>query len=170
MQSSLQWDAGAGKTKVMRSKEDAHDYRYFPEPDLPPVVVDQPWIESVRTELPELGLEKKRRFVSDYGLPEYDAGILVEDQNLAAYYEETVAALGTGNPEPGTTKSISNWIMTELLRIMSERKVGIREVGVSPLQLASLVGVVADGTISNKTAKEIFPDILGSDRFGAGYR
>ena len=169
VQTTMQWDAGAGKTKVMRSKEDAHDYRYFPEPDLPPVSVAVDWIENVRKDLPELGLAKKRRFMEEYGLPAYDAGILADDQDLAAYYEEAVAGLGkrgSGSEarDSSRTKSISNWIMTEILRIMGDKKVGVRDAGLSPLQLASLVDVVADNTISSKTAKEIFPDILGSEK------
>jgi aspartyl-tRNA(Asn)/glutamyl-tRNA(Gln) amidotransferase subunit B len=170
----LMWDAAAGQTRVMRTKEDAHDYRYFPEPDLPPVDVTDAWIESVRATLPEMALAKKRRFMQDYGLPAYDAGILVQDRDLARFFEATceelridgpgLAKKGIGPSKHAAIKSVSNWILTDILRIMNERKVGIGEVGLSPLQLASLVEVVADGTISNKTAKEIFPDILGSER------
>ena len=162
VQQTLMWDAAAGQTRVMRSKEMAHDYRYFPEPDLPPVVVTQDWINTVREELPELALDKKRRFMSEYGLPAYDAAILVEDVDLAAYYEEAVQALGTRHQE--RYKGISNWIMTDVLRIMNDRKVGVADVGLSPLQLASLVNVVADGVVSSKTAREIFPDMLSTGR------
>ena len=160
-QETMAWDAGTQSTKVMRSKEMAHDYRYFPEPDLPPVMVDTAWHGALAETLPELGLDKKRRFREQYGLPSYDAGILVDDVALAGYYEQAASHLTDATPD--TFKQISNWMMTEILRMMGDQKVGVGEVGLSPLQLASLVNVVADGTISNKTAKEIFPDLVGSD-------
>jgi aspartyl-tRNA(Asn)/glutamyl-tRNA(Gln) amidotransferase subunit B len=150
-QQTLMWDAGNGQTKVMRSKEQAHDYRYFPEPDLGPVVVSAGWLEEVRAELPELALAKKRRFVVEYGLPVYDAAILVDEASVASYYEATSGALKA--PSQETWKLVSNWIMTELLRIRGEKKCEIHEVGVTPQQLASLIDVIADGTISSKTAK-----------------
>jgi len=161
-QQTMAWDAGTQTTKVMRSKEMAHDYRYFLEPDLPPVVVDLGWKGALAETLPELGLDKKNRFREQYGLPSYDAGILVDDVALADYYEQAASALKTASAE--TYKQVSNWMMTEILRIMGDRKISVSEVGLSPLQLASLVNVVAEGTISNKTAKEIFPDLLGTDR------
>ena len=159
---TLMWDAAAQQTKVMRSKEMAHDYRYFPEPDLVPVVVDDSWKTSLESELPELGLEKKRRFMSDYSLPAYDAGILADDISLAAYYEEVVGGLKAKNDK--TFKQVSNWMLTEVLRIMGEKKVDVTGVALTAAQLASLVDVVADGTISNKIAKEIFPDLLDTEK------
>jgi len=162
IQQTMAWDAGTQTTKVMRTKEMAHDYRYFPEPDLPPVVVDEVWKGALADTLPELGLDKKRRFREQYGLPAYDAGILVDDVALADYYEQAVSHLTDATTD--TYKQVSNWMMTEILRIMGDKKIGVSEVGLSPLQLASLVNVVANGTISNKTAKDIFPDLLGSDR------
>jgi aspartyl-tRNA(Asn)/glutamyl-tRNA(Gln) amidotransferase subunit B len=142
----------------MRSKEQAHDYRYFPEPDLVPVVVDEQWREELRAALPELGLARKRRFIASYGLPAYDAGILVDDVATADYYEEACAFLGTTDAD--AYKAVSNWIMTELLRIMGQRKCGIRETGMSAEQLASLVMAVHTDVISNKTAKDIFPTMI----------
>ena len=162
IQQTMAWDAGTQTTKVMRTKEMAHDYRYFPEPDLPPVVVDEVWKGALADTLPELGLDKKRRFREQYGLPAYDAGILVDDVALADYYEQAVSHLTDATTD--TYKQVSNWMMTEILRIMGDKKIGVSQVGLSPLQLASLVNVVANGTISNKTAKDIFPDLLGSDR------
>ena len=159
---TLMWDAAAQQTKVMRSKEMAHDYRYFPEPDLVPIVVDNAWKSDLASDLPELGFAKKRRFMDEYGLPAYDAGILVDDISLAAYYEDVVKGLKTRSDI--TFKQVSNWILTEVLRIIGDSKVDITGVNLSPAQLASLVNVVADGTISNKVAKEIFPDLLGSDK------
>lgn len=161
-QQTMMWDAGLQQTKVMRTKEMAHDYRYFAEPDLAPVVVNIAWQNDLKATLPELGLDKKRRFMTQYGLPEYDAAILVDDIEVAHYYEETVGKLSA--PSPESYKLVSNWIMTDVMRIMSEKKIGITEVGLSALQLASLVNVVADGTISSKIAKDIFPDLIGSNR------
>lgn len=159
-QQTMQWDAANQQTKVMRSKEQAHDYRYFPEPDLGPVVVDDLWKEQLRAALPELGLARKRRFMAAYGLPSYDAAILVDDVAVADYYEEACANLGTADPE--AYKAVSNWIMTELLRIMGQQKCGIRDTGCTPAQLASLVMAVKNDVISNKTAKDIFPTMLAS--------
>lgn len=166
-QQTLMWDAGSGQTKVMRSKEQAHDYRYFPEPDLGTVVVSDEWLASLRTTLPELALQKKRRFVADYGLPVYDAAILVDEASVATYYEQACGALKA--PSAETWKLVSNWIMTELLRIRGEKKCEIGEVGITSDQLASLVDVIADGTISSKTAKELFPDMLGSNKLAAEF-
>ena len=162
VQETRMWDAGAQRTRVMRSKEQAHDYRYFPEPDLGPVVVDHDRLEELRLSIPELSLAKKRRFMAQYQLPAYDSGILVDDQTVARFYEDACACLAVQSPE--THKLVSNWIMTELLRIMGERKCTISEVGLTAPQLASLVDVITDGTISSKTAKEIFPDMLGTQR------
>ena len=166
-QQTLMWDAGSGQTKVMRSKEQAHDYRYFPEPDLGTVVVSDEWLASLRTTLPELALQKKRRFVADYGLPVYDAAILVDEASVATYYEQACGALKA--PFAETWILVCNWIMTELLRIRGEKKCEIGEVGITSDQLASLVDVIADGTISSKTAKELFPDMLGSNKLAAEF-
>ncbi|MBM4179080.1 MAG: Asp-tRNA(Asn)/Glu-tRNA(Gln) amidotransferase subunit GatB [Ignavibacteria bacterium] len=167
VQQTLMWDVGSGQTKVMRSKEQAHDYRYFPEPDLGPVVVSAEWKEELRQTLPELALAKKSRFLSDYGLPEYDAVILVDEVSVAGYYETTCALLKA--PSPETWKLVSNWIMTELLRIKGEKKCDIDQVGITPSQLASLIDVITDGTISSKTAKELFPDMLGSNKLASEF-
>ncbi|HBB24926.1 MAG TPA: Asp-tRNA(Asn)/Glu-tRNA(Gln) amidotransferase GatCAB subunit B [Bacteroidetes bacterium] len=162
VQQTRMWDAGAQKTKVMRTKEQAHDYRYFPEPDLGPVVVDHDRLEELRRSIPELSLAKKRRFMAQYHLPEYDAAILVDEQDVAAYYEDACGSLASASPDG--YKLVSNWIMTEVLRIMGERKCTISEVGLTSRQLSSLIDVITDGTISSKTAKEIFPEMLASGR------
>lgn len=162
VQQTLMWDAGAQKTKLMRSKEEAHDYRYFSEPDLVAVVVNEKWCSEIRETIPELALAKKRRFMQQYGLPAYDAGILVDDIEVARVYEDTCSYLQPSSPE--AFKLVSNWTMTEMLRIMGERKCGINEVGVSPLQLSSLINAITNDTISSKTAKELFPDMVGSGR------
>ncbi|MBK9181707.1 MAG: Asp-tRNA(Asn)/Glu-tRNA(Gln) amidotransferase subunit GatB [Ignavibacteria bacterium] len=162
IQQTLMWDAAAQQTKVMRSKELAHDYRYFPEPDLVPVVVSETWREELRAGLPELALAKKRRLIEQYGIPAYDAGIMVDDGEVAQFYETTCSLLEQRSVE--AFKLVSNWTMTEMLRIMGDKKCIINEVGVSSQQLASLVDAITSGSISSKTAKELFPDMVGSGR------
>lgn len=161
-QSTMMWDAGAQQTRVMRLKEQAHDYRYFPEPDLVPVVVSEEQIHALTSTLPELGLARKRRFTEQYGLPAYDAGILTEHSVLADWYEGVCALLQTSSE--AAFKATSNWILTELLRHTSERKVEITEIGITQEQLASLVDVVTSGAISNAVAKELLPELFESDK------
>jgi aspartyl-tRNA(Asn)/glutamyl-tRNA(Gln) amidotransferase subunit B len=136
----------------MRGKEEAHDYRYFPEPDLLPLIVDDAWIDEVRKTLPELPAEKMERFLDEYKLPRYDVEILSSDKELAHYFEETIKLF----PEP---KTVSNWIMTELLRELKEGDVSPKDSPISPACLAELLSLVKQGTISNKIAKDIFPEI-----------
>lgn len=144
-----------GVTYSMRGKEEAHDYRYFPEPDLLPLIVDDRWIDEMRQGLPELPMEKMERFMTEYGLPRYDAEILVSDKDLAHYFEETIKLFS----EP---KTISNWIMTELLRELKDGNVSPKDSPLSPATLAELLGLVKDQTISIKIAKEIFPELYRS--------
>jgi aspartyl-tRNA(Asn)/glutamyl-tRNA(Gln) amidotransferase subunit B len=140
----------------MRSKEYAHDYRYFPEPDLVPLKLDAAQVEEIRRALPELPRAQRQRFVTQYGLPAYDAGILTQSRALAEYYE--TAARGHANP-----KAISNWIMTELLRELGgDDESAIARSPVSPAHLASLVRLIDDGTISGKIAKDVFARMVGS--------
>ena len=151
IQQTLLWNPDTGKTETMRGKEDAHDYRYFPCPDLIPVEISEEWIEQIRQTLPELPDEKKQRFKDEYELSEYDAVILTETRELADYFE---AALETGVPP----KKVANWMMTELLR---ELKGGaIDECLVSPVQLGNLLAMVEKGTISGKIAKTVFIEML----------
>jgi aspartyl-tRNA(Asn)/glutamyl-tRNA(Gln) amidotransferase subunit B len=154
------WDPAAGRTLSMRSKEEAHDYRYFPEPDLPPLQIDVHAIEEWRRSLPELPDAQRRRFVAQYAIPDYDAGLLTQSHALAAYFEATAAA--SGNP-----KAASNWIMGELMRTMNERGVGIEDAALPPEALAGLIRLVDSGTISGPTAKEVFEKMLTSGRSAA---
>jgi aspartyl-tRNA(Asn)/glutamyl-tRNA(Gln) amidotransferase subunit B len=151
------WDAAAGRTVSMRSKEEAHDYRYFPEPDLPPLEVSLEWVEEIRRGLPELPDARRRRFVTQYGIPDYDAAILTQSAALAAYFEVTAAA--AANP-----KAASNWIMGELTRKLNERGVDIEGVGLTPDALAGLIRLVDSGTISGPIAKDVFEKMYGSGR------
>ena len=156
-QETRRWDDAAGVTSVMRTKEYAHDYRYFPEPDLMPVAVSDEMMADIRRLLPELPEAKRHRFIQQYGLPEYDAGVLVADVVLANYYER--AASGTKNP-----KAISNWVMTELLGKLAEVRKPVDESPVKPEQLAELVALIDDGRISGKIGKEVFAEMFASGR------
>jgi aspartyl-tRNA(Asn)/glutamyl-tRNA(Gln) amidotransferase subunit B len=150
------FDADRGTTRSMRSKEYAHDYRYFPEPDLVPLRLDPAWIESIRAALPELPRAQRQRFSSQYGLPPYDAEILTQSRALADYYEAAVGA--HDNP-----KAISNWIMTELLRELGgDDEAAVLKAPVSPANLAGLVRLIDEGTISGKIAKDVFARMLAS--------
>jgi aspartyl-tRNA(Asn)/glutamyl-tRNA(Gln) amidotransferase subunit B len=151
------WDAAAGRTVSMRSKEEAHDYRYFPEPDLPPLELSVAWIEEIRRDLPELPDARRRRFVTQYGLPDYDAAILTQSRALGDYYEATAAA-------SGSPKAASNWIMGELTRKMNELGVDIAAVGLSPEALAGLIRLVDSGTITGPIAKDVFEKMYGTGR------
>jgi aspartyl-tRNA(Asn)/glutamyl-tRNA(Gln) amidotransferase subunit B len=157
MQETRLWDSAANRTHSMRSKEEAHDYRYFPEPDLPPVVVDAARIEAVRASMPELPEARRRRFVAAYALPEYDAGVLTQSSALADYFEQVAGA--SGNP-----KAASNWVMGELLRTLNESATAIENVPLTPAALAGLIKLVDKGTISNAIAKQVFGKMYGSGR------
>jgi aspartyl-tRNA(Asn)/glutamyl-tRNA(Gln) amidotransferase subunit B len=149
VQETLLWDAVRGETVSMRSKEEAHDYRYFPEPDLPPLVVPPEWVEEARRSLPELPAARRRRFVGEHALPAYDAGVLTQERDLADYFE--AAAKASGN-----AKAVSNWVMTEVLRKLKDDDRPLASSPVSPAALASLVRLVDAGTVSGKTAKDVF--------------
>ena len=153
VQETLLWNPDKGCTESMRGKEEAHDYRYFPDPDLVPVVIDDEWIERIRKNLPELPDERCRRFINDFELSEYDAGILTASRELADYFED--ACQQYNNP-----KKLSNWIGTELLRDYGPENIG--SCPVSPGQLARLMHMVDNGTISGKIAKTVFADMLES--------
>ena len=151
------WDSAAARTFAMRSKEEAHDYRYFPEPDLLPLVVDAARVDAVRMGMPELPAARRERFVAAYGIPEYDAGVLTQSPALADYFEQAAAA--AGNP-----KGASNWIMGELLRVMKERGAGVDQAPVAPDALADLVRLIDKGTISGAIAKEVFARMVDTGR------
>ena len=155
VQETRLWDSVSGRTYAMRTKEEAHDYRYFPEPDLPPVLVDAARVDAVRATMPELPEARRRRFVAAYGLPEYDAGVLTQSPALADYFEQ--AAADAGNP-----KAVSNWIMGELLRTLHERGTSVDAVRLAPRALAGLVRLVDRGTISSSIGKEVFAKMYDS--------
>ncbi|MDO9158452.1 MAG: Asp-tRNA(Asn)/Glu-tRNA(Gln) amidotransferase GatCAB subunit B, partial [Burkholderiaceae bacterium] len=132
-----------------RTKEDAADYRYFPDPDLPPLVIGRDWVERVRSEMAELPRVMAQRFMDSYGLPEYDANTLTQSQAMAAYFEAVAKA--SGQP-----KLASNWVMGEISRRLNSGDVDMGSLPVSAVQLAALIARIADGTISNNAAKQVF--------------
>jgi aspartyl-tRNA(Asn)/glutamyl-tRNA(Gln) amidotransferase subunit B len=148
-QATVLFDPDTGETRAMRTKEDAADYRYFPDPDLPPLVVAPEWVEQVRAQMPELPRAMAARLVADYGLPEYDAATLTQGPQLAAYFE--AAARASGQP-----KLASNWIMGEVARRLNAQEIGIDAAPVKAPTLAALIGRIADGTISNNAARQVF--------------
>jgi aspartyl-tRNA(Asn)/glutamyl-tRNA(Gln) amidotransferase subunit B len=156
VQETRLWDADRGYTKSMRSKEFAHDYRYFPEPDLVPLKLDAGFVDDVRRALPELARQQQQRFVTQYALPPYDAGVLTQSRALAEYFEAVVSA-------GASAKAASNWVMSELLRVVpGDDERAIAESPVPPAHLAGLITLIDDGTISGKIAKDVFEKMVRS--------
>ena len=149
VQETRLWDASSGTTQSMRSKEEAHDYRYFPEPDLVPLAVEVPWIEQIRDAIPELPGARRKRFIRELGLPEQDAAFISEERAVAEWFEESVR-LG-GNP-----KSVANWMMVELMRLLNEDSIALRDAKVTPKHLTDLLVLIDGGRISGKMAKDVF--------------
>ena len=155
VQETRLWDALDCVTVSMRSKEEAHDYRYFPEPDLAPFVLDEKYIKRIKESLPELPQAKAERFAREYKIPRYDAGVLTSDKYLADYFEECVRLY----PK---SKVISNWIMTELLAHLNSRNIKVRELAIKPKSFVAIFQMMDEGVISGKIAKEILPEMLDS--------
>jgi aspartyl-tRNA(Asn)/glutamyl-tRNA(Gln) amidotransferase subunit B len=141
----------------MRSKEFAHDYRYFPDPDLLPLVVEDAWVSEIKTSLPEMPVDRQARFMSDYGLPAYDAEVLTAHKDVAEYYEDAVRA------HPTDPKAVSNWVMDSVLRVLKDEKLDnclkISSWPCPPEHLGQLVGLIQDGKISGKIAKTVFEEM-----------
>ena len=148
------FDAGRGITRPMRSKEEAHDYRYFPDPDLLPLMLDPEWVARLRAELPELPDAKKARFVSEHGLSPDDAAVLVADKETALFFERVAAGR-----DP---KAAANWVTGDLFAVLNRRGVGIEQSPVSAEELGGLIDLIADGTISGRLAKEVFAEMVAS--------
>ena len=148
-QATVLFDPDTGETRAMRTKEDSADYRYFPDPDLPPLCISEQWIEEVRGQMPELPRSMAERLVADYGLPEYDATTLTQSLAMGAYFE--AAARASGQP-----KLASNWIMGEISKRLNAEEIGIEAAKVSDAQLAQLIGRIQDGTISHNAARQVF--------------
>lgn len=156
IQETRRWDEAGGCSYPMRSKEDAQDYRYFPDPDLPPVVIDSAWIQKIRDAQPEMREEKMRRYQEEYGIPAYDAGILTSDKRMADIFEEAAALCGK-------PKKVSNWLMVETLRLMKEHGMDAGELRFSPEHLAKLVSLVEEGVVNGTVAKEVFELVFDRD-------
>jgi len=152
IQETRLWDDAQGATNSMRSKEEAHDYRYFPDPDLVKVVVDEDWIAKIRESLPELPVAKRERFIKEYQIPAYDAGVLTADKALALYYEDVVRLCSK-------PKQASNWVMGDVLRFLNEEKRDIRQCPISARSLADMINLIEEGTISGKMAKDIVEEM-----------
>jgi aspartyl-tRNA(Asn)/glutamyl-tRNA(Gln) amidotransferase subunit B len=151
------WRDDEGTSFLMRSKEEAHDYRYCPDPDLVPFVPDRKWVEDLRASAPELPEKRRRRFISDYGLPEYDAGVLTAERAMADFYEK----LATRIKDP---KTASNWMMQDVMRALNERKIGIDELSLGPDGLAELIALVKQGTLNRNTGAEVFSKMLAAGK------
>ena len=150
-QATVLFDPDTGETRAMRSKEDAHDYRYFPDPDLLPLIIDREWIERARAALPELPEAKKQRFMTDFGLSPYDATTLTGSLEAAAFYEATVAVAGKAAAKP-----CANWVMVDLTARLNKEGKELTDSPVSPVQLGELIARIADNTLSNNIAKKVF--------------
>ena len=152
VQETRLWDSKHGITISMRGKEEAHDYRYFPDPDLVPIEPDEAWVEAIKASLPELPQKKRERFVREYSLPSYDSGVLIASKALADYFEECVKY----HAQP---KAVSNWIMSELLRLLKKDDREIEECPVTPQQMGKMFQLMEQGTISGKIAKQVFEEM-----------
>lgn len=161
-QETLLWDADANTTHSMRSKEEAHDYRYFPDPDLVPVCVDKGWKNSVRAQLPELPAQRRSRFIEALGLPRYDTDVLTAEKEIADYFESALAALSNLNGKHWNenAKPVSNWVMTDVLRVVGEKKISIGSFPIEPNRLAGMINLIQSGMISGTIAKQVFEEML----------
>jgi aspartyl-tRNA(Asn)/glutamyl-tRNA(Gln) amidotransferase subunit B len=151
------WDDDKGISYAMRDKEQAEDYRYFPEPNLPPIIIDDEWINSIKKSLPELPDARKQRYIKDYYLPEYDANILTTSKVLSDFFEKTLQ-------HTDNTKAVSNWIMGDLMRILKERELEVDEIPFPPEYLANLVSLIDKGVISGNIAKKVFAKMFDSGK------
>jgi aspartyl-tRNA(Asn)/glutamyl-tRNA(Gln) amidotransferase subunit B len=156
-QETRRWDNGKGKTVPMRSKEDAHDYRYFPEPDLVPIIISDAQITSIKETLPEMPAEKRERFINQYGLPENEVTVIINDKALSHYYE-AVVELGA-NP-----KTAANWVLGDMLRLLNEKEMEAIDFPVAPKALFELIQLIAEGKISITAGKEVFAEMFSSGK------
>ena len=151
------WDEEAGVTRVMRSKEEAMDYRYFPDPDLPIVVISEDRIEKIKKEMPEFATEKIERFINDYQLNENEAVTLASEMELAKYYEQVVK-------DSGEPKLSSNWVLTEVLRVLKDKNIEISDFIVTPQNISKLINLIKSNVISSKIAKEVFEEMIVNNK------
>ncbi|MCF8009945.1 MAG: Asp-tRNA(Asn)/Glu-tRNA(Gln) amidotransferase subunit GatB [Clostridiales bacterium] len=157
IQETRTWDEDQGVTLSLRSKEEAHDYRYFPEPDLVPLAVSKDWINEIKQSLPELPDQKKKRYVNEYGIPAYDAGVITANRELAEFFDECVKLYS--NP-----KTISNWVMVDLSHLLNAYNIEINQCGLKPSKLVEMLKLIDKGTISNKIAKTVFEEMFETNK------
>jgi len=162
VQETMGWDESQATTVPQRSKEEAHDYRYFPEPDLPPLVIEREWIEAIRASLPELPYARLQRFQSQYGLSEYDANVLIAEQAVADYFERVVAAAPDATP-----KVAANWVSGELFSLLNQYSTSIEAANVEPEKLAELIQMIAHREISQGTAKTVLAEMFATGKTAA---
>lgn len=155
-QETRRWDENKDATFAMRSKENAQDYRYFPDPDLPPVHISEDWYNRVKSSLPEMAGAKTARYISDFGLPEYDAKMITSEKALAAFFEKT-AVLGSA------PKEISNWIMGDLMRVLKDKDMEVRDMPMTPNKLSRIIALVDEGRLNRKKAREVFEALFETD-------
>ncbi len=162
VQETRLYDPGKGETRSMRNKEEAHDYRYFPDPDLLPLEFDQSYVDTLEAGLPELPDTKKARFIADYGLSPYDASVLVADKETAEFYESCVAFGGTTRD----AKLVANWVNGDVAAFANAQNLAVHQTHITPAQIAGLVDLIGNGTISGKIAKDVLAIIIGEDKAG----
>lgn len=162
VQETRRWDDNKECSYAMRSKEDAQDYRYFPEPDLVPVIISDQWLEEIRKKQPEFRDEKRARYKEEYGIPDYDIDIITSEKRLADIFEETIA-LGC------KPKEVSNWLMVETMRLLKEKETDASDIRFSPAHLAALIGLVEQGKINRTVAKEVFEVMFTEDMDPVSY-
>jgi aspartyl-tRNA(Asn)/glutamyl-tRNA(Gln) amidotransferase subunit B len=160
VQQTMLWDSDQGVSFPMRSKEEAHDYRYFPDPDLVPVLVDKEWVDEIKATLPELPAARRERYIADFRLPKYDADLLTAERPLAEYFEGVASNLRTKTEE--SYKMASNWTMVDVLRVVNERHIAVVDFPVPPQNLSEMINLIVDGTISGKIAKDVFEEMLNT--------
>jgi aspartyl-tRNA(Asn)/glutamyl-tRNA(Gln) amidotransferase subunit B len=161
------WDPASGTTQSMRSKEEAHDYRYFPDPDLVPIMASAEWIDEIRASLPELPDARREKLVSTYNLPEYDADLLTSEKPLVDWYEEAAASYSLSVSGIAQYKTVSNWVTGELARLLNEENRSIEECPLTPSQLVGMLNLIDDGTISGKIAKSVFEEMYRTGKNAA---
>ncbi|HHY19048.1 MAG TPA: Asp-tRNA(Asn)/Glu-tRNA(Gln) amidotransferase subunit GatB [Firmicutes bacterium] len=157
IQETRTWDEASGVTEAMRSKEEAHDYRYFPEPDLVPIVLTNEFVNDLKDNLPEMPVAKYHRYITEYGLPEYDADLITANKDMADYFEEVIKHYKDA-------KVVANWLMGEFMRLVNEQEVDITEVKVKPKHLAEMFALQDKGVISSKIAKTVFEEMFNTGK------
>ena len=157
IQQTLLWNADQNKATSMRGKEEAHDYRYFPDPDLMPIVVNNEWKNEIMLSMPELPVKRKERFIQELNLPEYDAEVLTSQKDIADYFEDVLK-------ETNDAKIASNWVMGDVLKTINEQKINFSDFPVAPINLGKLINLITTNKISSKIAKDVFPIMLEKDK------